>query len=401
MPTDDVGNQIIFDGLSGQPRGDIHACLGPQARKRKDLSVQIPNPPPIGTSVYITKVDYQDPYDSGIPQDDNYLAGIAKKGENAPEGIGTKAHFSSNNKGSGRDGRRDESEVSGGRGGRIARSGAGARAGVREAEGWGTSVLTRHAGTVRDMAVSPDGKLVASASGDHLIHISHLPVPASATARISFEPPHGGAGSSTNGPAAGAAGEVAAVSGAGVLVLRGHTHVVSGVSFSPDGGFLVSSSFDKTLRLWVCCLGEANSEAGQEGGAPSSGGNSDGGGPWRLLAVMEGHRESVSCVSWRPSGLPGKEKEGEKVAKLLQQIETHYTQNVYRDRKERLLSRKGAHGERDGGGGARQGGDGRAFAEREREREIERDDVRVQELCVVSGSADHAVVIWQVSLTTA
>jgi hypothetical protein len=25
----------------------------------------------------------------------------------------------------------------------------------------------------------------------------------------------------------------------------------------------------------------------------------------------------------------------------------------------------------------------------------------VQELCVVSGSADHAVVIWQVSLTTA
>ena len=56
------------------------------------------------------------------------------------------------------------------------------------------------------------------------------------------------------------------------------------------------------------------------------------------------------------------------VAKLLQQIETHYTQNVYRDRKERLLSRKGAHGERDGGGGARQGGEGRAFAERERER---------------------------------
>jgi WD40 repeat protein len=400
MPTDDVGNHIIFDGLSGQPRGDFNGCLGPQTRKRKDLNVQIPNPPAIGASVYITKADYQDPYDSGIPQDDKYLRGerarTAKKGENASEGIGIKAHFSSNNKGSGRDGRRDESGVSGGREGRSARSGAGAS----EAEGWGTSVVTRHAGTVRDMAVSPDGKLVASASGDHLIHISHLPVPASATtARISCESPHGGAGSSTNnGSAAGAAGEGAAVSGAGVLVLRGHKHIVSGVSFSPDGGFLVSSSFDKTLRLWVCCLGEADSEAGQEGGAPSSGGNSDGGGPWRLLAVMEGHRESVSCVSWRPSG---KEKKGEKVAKLLQQIETHYTQNVYRDRKERLLSRKGAHGERDGGGGARQGGEGRAFAERERERDRESDNVRVQDLCVVSGSADHAVVIWQVSLTTA
>ena len=260
--------------------------------------------------------------------------------------------------------------------------------------------MTRHAGTVRDMAVSPDGKLVASASGDHLIHISPLPVPASATARSSVEPPHGGAGSSTNGSAAGAAGDGAAVSGAGVLVLRGHKHIVSGVSFSPDGGFLVSSSFDKTLRLWVCSLGEADSEAGQEGGASSAGGNSDGGGPWRLLAVMEGHRESVSCVSWRPM-MAGKEKKGEKVAKLLQQIETHYTQNVYKDRKERLLSRKDAHGERDGRGGARQGGESRAFAERERERDRERENVRVQELCVVSGSADHAVVIWQVSLTTA
>ena len=112
--------------------------------------------------------------------------------------------------------------------------------------------LTRHAGTVRDIVLSSGTELVASASGDHLIHVSELA----------------------------ARGDTAA----GVSVLRGHKHIVTGVSFSPDGHLLASSSFDKTLRVW---------SRGAQGH------------DWREIAEIGGHTDSVSCVSWRPSGGDG------------------------------------------------------------------------------------------------
>ena len=35
-----------------------------------------------------------------------------------------------------------------------------------------------------------------------------------------------------------------------LLNIQGHEHLVSGVKFSHDGKKLVSSSFDKTLKIW-------------------------------------------------------------------------------------------------------------------------------------------------------
>ena len=44
--------------------------------------------------------------------------------------------------------------------------------------------------------------------------------------------------------------------GATLTVLSGHSRSVAGISFSPDGRFLLSTSLDKSLRVWDAELGE-------------------------------------------------------------------------------------------------------------------------------------------------
>ena len=74
-------------------------------------------------------------------------------------------------------------------------------------------VLDGHIGPIAGLAVSGDGKWLASASWDHSVRLWPL-------------------------------------GGGAPRVLEGHAQNVNGVAFSPDGRDLVSAGYDASLRIW-------------------------------------------------------------------------------------------------------------------------------------------------------
>ncbi|KAA6408308.1 MAG: hypothetical protein FRX48_08050 [Lasallia pustulata] len=101
--------------------------------------------------------------------------------------------------------------------------------------------LEGHSDWVNAVAFSPDGKQLASGSGDMTVRIWD------------------------------------AATGATLQTLEGHSDWVSAVAFSPDGKQLASGSSDKTVRIWDAATGAT-------------------------LQTLEGHSDVVNAVAFSPDG---------------------------------------------------------------------------------------------------
>lgn len=103
------------------------------------------------------------------------------------------------------------------------------------------SGLEAHRDIVSSIAISPDGKLLASASGDCTIKLWNLN------------------------------------DGSLVRELKGHTDGVQSVAFSPEGSLVASGSRDKTVRLWRVSDGS-------------------------MVSELKGHEGIVNSVAFSPDG---------------------------------------------------------------------------------------------------
>jgi hypothetical protein len=144
-------------------------------------------------------------------------------------------------------------------------------------------ILEGHSDSVKAVAFSPDGKQLASGSGDGRVRVWDAATGATVQILKGHSRSVNAVAFSPDGKqlASGSNDETVrvwdAATGATVQILEGHWRSINAVAFSPDGKQLASGSGDETVRVWDAATGAT-------------------------IQILEGHWSSINAVAFSPDG---------------------------------------------------------------------------------------------------
>jgi WD40 repeat protein/energy-coupling factor transporter ATP-binding protein EcfA2 len=159
------------------------------------------------------------------------------------------------------------------------------------------NTLGRHAGEVRGITFSRNGKMLASGSADNTVKLWNPSTGEEIKTLTGHTDKVNGVSFSPDGKILASASDDKTVklwnisTGEEIKTLTGHTHWVKSITFSPDGKMLASASADNTVKLWDTST-------------------------LKEIKTLSGHTDSVNDVRFSPDGKMLASASGDKTVKL-------------------------------------------------------------------------------------